>query len=97
MAVCCSQMMKFRPIELQEQNKQIVAVYLGSAVFSLVIGAVNDWVGSPLPAIVNAQRGLACMPMEYNLPSTLFMWLFTINLMLVGASAWRMIDFLFLV
>ena len=83
MALCCSKMTKFTPITLQQQSRQVGCVYSFSGFFSLLIGPGNEWVGGPLPARVNAQRGLACLPIEYSVESTLFMWLFTINVMLV--------------
>ena len=86
MALSCSKMTQYTPITLKNQAQQVGAVYAFSMSFSLLIGSGNEWVGGPLPARVNAQRGLACLPIEYSVPSTYFMWFFTINVMLVSCA-----------
>lgn len=58
-------------------HSQIGAVHLLSAVFAAVP------LVKPLPADVGRVSGLACLPIEYDFASTVFHWLFTLNLMLV--------------
>jgi len=67
----------YKPRHWKEAAKQIVCVHaaaLSFACVSLIPG---------VPADVGATRGLACLPMEYDLPSTIFHWLFTMNLFLL--------------
>ena len=82
MALRTHAMKTYNPLPTREVYRRIGIVYFAALAFSFATGPINAVIpGWPMNA--NAHRGLFCLPMEEDRESTLWHWLFAINLGLV--------------